>query len=137
MEIRSFHLSDRDACIKLFETNQDIFFSRFHLQEFTDLLDNSAFTTFVAEHNHRIIGGGAFSRNSIEWVIVHPELQRQGIGRFLAMFLLREIGKTDPVPSVSVKTIPATSAFFEKLGFRPVSSQPDWVELIKKMDVCA
>ena len=137
MEIRQFRLSDRDACIRLFEANRDSFFSKVPQQEFINLLDDSTTAIFVAEHNDNIVGGGAFSKSSILWLMVHPELQRQGIGRFLAMFLLREMGKTDPVPSVSVKTIPATSVFFEKLGFRPVASQPDQIELIKKMDVCA
>ncbi len=137
MDIRKFLPADKEACLSLFEANQGQFFTNVDPQVFQNLLEDSHVLIFVAEHNGQLIGMTCSREASIQWLMVHPDLQRQGVGKFLTLFLLREMGKSGPLPMVSALTIASSAPFFEKLGFRLQSSEESVLQMIKKMDVCA
>lgn len=137
MEIRHYQPADREACLSLFEANQSQFFTDLDPLIFHNLLDNPNIHSMIAEHDGGVIGFTCFQENSIQWLMVHPDLQRQGVGRFLTLYILREMGKAGPAPIVSAQTISHAVPFFEKLGFRTQSADQVFIQMIKKMDVCA
>jgi GNAT superfamily N-acetyltransferase len=68
--------------------------------------------------------------------MVHRSSQKMGLGRFLLLYRIREIGKAGAASLVFAK-VPRTSAgFFEKQGFRVNGIEKSAVELIKKLTVC-
>src|SRR5262249_274090 len=64
---------------------------------------------FVLEHNRQILGAGGYTLSnnntqaSLVWGIIRKDLRKQGLGRFLLMYRLREIAKTNTVQTVRVE----------------------------------
>jgi hypothetical protein len=69
--------------------------------------------------------------------MIRSDLQRQGLGRYLLMYRLREIGKLPGIERVSVHVPRPVAPFFETQGFRVAGMTGGQVELVKKLTVCA
>lgn len=143
MEIRPYRHTDRDACLSLFNSNVGEFFHEVERQGLESLLNAPPPGYVVAEHDGKVVGCGGHVDARIVWLIVHRDLQGQGLGRYLMLYLLREAGRLG-ASAITLGTIPKVTGFYEKLGFRIVSIEPDGyapgfdrVEMVKKMDVCA
>jgi ribosomal protein S18 acetylase RimI-like enzyme len=93
-------------------------------------------TFFVMEHDQKLVGYGGFSIQNasaaaLRWGTIHPDFRRMGLGRFLLMYRMREIGRAGNIATVSVQPPPEFSGFYEKQGFRPAGTV-----LLKKLAVC-
>jgi GNAT superfamily N-acetyltransferase len=90
------------------------------------------------EHEDTIVGCGGYSLSAdrsaaeLQWGMVHAAFQRNGFGRFLLMYRIREIGRAGSVSMVAVRPPQHAIGFFEKQGFR--ANGP---ELIRKLTVCS
>ena len=69
--------------------------------------------------------------------MIHQNAQRQGLGRFLLLYRIREIGKAGAVERVTLQTTPAAATFYEKQGFKRVQpTDVHLVDLVMKLTVC-
>ncbi len=80
----------------------------------------------------------------LRWGMVRVDFHRSGLGRFLLLFRLREIGKLGHIQLVRLQTSQHSAPFFEKQGFKTVAvvqngftAGMDQVEMIKKLTVCS
>jgi ribosomal protein S18 acetylase RimI-like enzyme len=53
----------------------------------------------------------------LSWDFLHPDFQRQGMGKKLTLHRIREIKKNPAIRSISVRTSQLAYAFYQKLGF--------------------
>lgn len=131
MDIRPFETRDREACLALIPH-----------PEFAAYLDNPSGPFFAMEHEGEIVGCGGIviARNGEEgelvWGSIRKEMRGHGLGRFLLLYRLREIGKAH-APVARVETSTESAPFFEKQGFRAVRRSAGRVELVRKLSVCA
>jgi len=137
MDIRLYTLADRDSCLEIFDSIPSL--SGRPL--FVEFLDGHLAPFFVAEHNETIVGCGGYSIQGsgarLHWGIVHSKWQRQGLGRFLLFYRLKEITKNASVEMVALETPRPSALFFVSQGFREVSGNDDAVEMVKRLTVCA
>jgi N-acetylglutamate synthase-like GNAT family acetyltransferase len=149
MDIQQYSPADRRGCLEVFDSNTPSFFASAERAEFESFLDQPDCAYFVMKHNGEIVGCGGYAilveqkLAVLTWGMVRRDLQKQGLGRFLLMFRLREISKHGDVQSVRLHTSQNTAPFFEKQGFKVLSVVQDGyaaglhrVEMVKKMAVC-
>ena len=127
MDIRPYSNSDRDACLACCNAAYHSDFGQFL---------RAPGSYFVMENDDRIVGCGGFSLDSptsatLRWGMVHPDFRRMGLGRFLLMYRMKEIGRAGVVATVAVCPPPEFAAFYEREGFRPAGGL-----LVKKLAVC-
>ncbi len=143
MDLRPYVPTDRDACLAIFDSNVPDFFKSHERRDFEAFLDDPNCHYLVMEHDSAIAGcGGYFLTENkalarLVWGMVHRNWQRQGLGRFLLLYRLREITKTGGVEMVRLDTSPHSATFFERQGFKVMRVVKDRVEMTKKLTVCA
>ena len=148
-DIRPYSPVDKTACLAVFDSNTPQFFDPTERHNFEAFLDAPFGSYFVMENEGAIIGCGGYaieessSTASLIWGMVGHGLHRRRIGRFLLMFRLREITKTNGAELVRLATSQHSAGFFEKQGFKVVSIQKDGyasgmdrVEMRMKLSVC-
>ena len=143
MDVRLYLPTDREACLKIFDSNAPHAFSPDSRARFENFLDQAGATYFVMEHDGAVIGCGGFRIGpepglaTLAWGMVRQDSQKLGLGRFLLMYRLREIGKPGGIERVRLETPQQSAAFFEGQGFKVVSMAHGRVEMVKKLTVCA
>lgn len=127
MEIRAYTAADREACLTVCDSIGG------DRAAFERAIEEIRF--FVAEHDGAIIGCGGFTIDGavarLEHGIVHRDWQRQGLGRFLLFYRMREISKAGNIAIVTAAPPDDAAGFFEKQGFRREHGV-----LVKKLTVC-
>lgn len=150
MNLRTYTAADRPACLEVFDQNCPRFFALEERENFEEYLDAPQGPYFVLEREEggAILGCGGYALEgtgiaSLVWGMVLPAFQRQGLGRYLTMYRLREISRQNGPQLVRMDTTQHSSAFYEKLGFRVIGVKQDGyapgldrVELMKKLEVC-
>ena len=147
MDLRPYRPADRDACLAVFDSNTPGFFEAHERAGFAEFLLCPNHRYFVMQHDGAIVGCGGYcvwaEQARLEWGMVRREWHRQGLGRFLLLFRLREITKTGGVQMVGVGTSQHAAPFFVRQGFKVVSVEKDGyaagldrVELTMKLSVC-
>lgn len=151
MEARRYTASDRDACLLLFDSNVPEYFLPQERAEFEAWLGSGPENYFVLEHEGRIVACGGFAlpgagsaTASLTWGMVGRQWHRQGVGRFLLMFRMREMSRTGvEIQMVKLETTPQAAPFFAAQGFHPIrvikdgyAAGLDKVEMVRKMAVC-
>lgn len=110
--------------------------------EFESYLDAPGGPYFVLEHEDQAAGCGGFELSgdgtiaTLQWGMIRRDFQRMGLGRFLLLYRMREIGRTGKAAFVVVQTPGEVAGFFEVQGFRKVAEREDRIELIRKLAVC-
>jgi GNAT superfamily N-acetyltransferase len=110
MELRPYLASDRDACLAIFDSNVPEFLDAAARGRLERFLDRPEGPYFVMEHDGALAGCGGYVAVAGEnvatllWGMVRRDAQRLGLGRFLLMYCLREIGKLNGIGSVRVET---------------------------------
>ncbi|MDZ4802513.1 MAG: GNAT family N-acetyltransferase [Bryobacteraceae bacterium] len=151
MEVRPYVPADRDSCLALFDSNTP---GPFHPQErevFETWLSGNPTNYVVLEHEGVVVACGGYALPAagstdarLTWGMVGRQWQGQGLGRFLLMYRLRELGKTAAiVQTVTVETTPESAPFFASQGFRTVHVTKDGpgpgldkTEMVRKISVC-
>ncbi len=127
MDIRAYVATDREGCLAVCDS-----IGGDH-GAFAKALGEIRF--FVAEHDGAIIGCGGFAIDGatarLLHGMVHRDWQRQGLGRFLLFYRLREISKAAEVAFVTAAPPEDAAGFYEKQGFRRENGV-----MIKKLTVC-
>jgi GNAT superfamily N-acetyltransferase len=91
---------------------------------------------FVLEHPAAGIvacGGYSFGPDrvaTLEWGIVREDMRRQGLGRYLLLWRLKQVGAS--ADHVRAVVPPPFDAFYLKNGFQPVGDA-----LVRKLTVCS
>ena len=140
MEIRPYKIEDREACLSIFDSLGQPPALR---SEFASFLDNPSAVYLALEHDGRLIGCGGVRAEAgqsvahLEWGMIHRDLQRQGLGRYLLLYRLKEIGRVAGVQHVELKTPPASAPFFEKYAFRLAGEDSGLLTMRMKLQVCA
>ena len=149
MDLRPYQPADRDACLAIFDSNSPRFFAPAERQQIETFLDRPDCPYLVMELDGAIVACGGYALDaeqtvaSLVWGMVRADSQKLGLGRFLLLFRLREIGRLGGVQMVRLDTSQHSAAFFEKQGFKVVGVVPDGyapgldrVEMVKKLIVC-
>jgi N-acetylglutamate synthase-like GNAT family acetyltransferase len=102
------------------------------------------------DHEGAIVGCGGYvidasaSEAALVWGMIRKDLQRMGLGRYLLLFRLKDIGRQGNISVVRVETSQNAALFFQKQGFklasvnaREVSSGLKQIVLLKRLSVCA
>jgi len=140
MDLRPYLSPDRDACLAIYDSNAA---SPEDRKKFEAFLSNPDGPFFVMEHDGRILGCGGFTTSAepgiatLVWGMVRSEAQGQGLGRYLLMYRLREIGKLPGIQRVRLLTSRPAARFFEGQGFKVAGEVDGQVEMVKKLTVCA
>lgn len=121
MEIRPYQPNqDLTGCLAVFDSNEGGTADR---QAFADFLADESAHVFVMEHAGAIIGCGGFTVQeqvaSLHYGMIRKDLQRQGLGRFLLLYRLKEIGKQPGIVFVEASVPQHLSRFYERNGLKP------------------
>jgi GNAT superfamily N-acetyltransferase len=149
MNVRPYLAADRDACLGVFDSNTPDYFKLHERRQFEDFLEAPDSFYFVMEQEGAIAGCGGYfitedkARARLVWGMVRRDCHRQGLGRFLRLFRLREITKRGDVQMVSLETSQHSAPFFGSQGLKVVSVAKDGyaagldrVEMTMKLTVC-
>jgi [ribosomal protein S18]-alanine N-acetyltransferase len=141
--------SDRVACLDVFDSLTPALLDSTARPLFESWLDSAVGMYFVMEHEKLIVGCGGFSFSpdqniaTLRWGMIRSNYQKMGLGRFLLMYRIREIGRTDTASLVLAHPPRQSANFYEKQGFRVNGIERegctpgiDCVEMIKKLTVC-
>ncbi len=96
----------------------------------------------VFEHNGEIIAFGGYNISTptsahIRYCTVHPDWRRQGIGRYLILYLLKQISTHENMEEAHAFSSIENFGFFEKQGFKQTTwSSNAWAIYTKKLTVC-
>jgi len=131
--LRPYQPGDRAACLRLFDANTPRFFLPEERRDFEGWLDGEEGPAeyLVIEEGGQVVacGGLWFSPDparpaGFAWGMVHPNRQRQGLGRTLALARLDRL-RALGVPHAALDTSQHTAPFYARLGFREVKRTPD------------
>jgi ribosomal protein S18 acetylase RimI-like enzyme len=96
---------------------------------------------FVAEHEGAVVGVVGYVPTEpgaahLHGPAVAVEFRRMGVGRFLAMYALRDASRRHSVARIHARAPIHAVAFLRHLGFHPASESEGMVEMVKRMEVC-
>ncbi len=134
LEIRALELRDREACLKLFDSNAPQFFAPHERAEFEQYLSdpeergpNAAYLvlrvagTIVACGGYSVADGTA----GLAWGLVGRDRHNEGFGTALLLERLRRIAHLPNAHEVVLDTTQRSRGFFERFGFEAVQVTPD------------
>ena len=144
MDVRPYSIADREACLAVFDSN-DVNPESGSRSEFVAFLDDLSSPYFVMDHDGAIVGCGGFRVDreqktaELEFGMIRRDAQKQGLGRFLLLYRIREISKAGGIERVLLSALPEMVPFFEKQGFKVDRfSSPDagHIRMVMKLSVC-
>lgn len=132
MSYRPYTASDREACLAIFASNFERYFSPLDRRNFAQFLDAPVgFFGVLCDDAGTVVGcGGVGVRDDgktavLTWGMVHAERHRQGLGRALTLTRLEKIAEFPCVEKVVMNTSQETVGFYLKMGFRLVRQIPN------------
>ena len=150
MDLQPYLPDNRESCLAVFDSNTPRYFDLAEREEFESFLNQPNCSYFVMKHNDQIVGCGGYviaeegKLARLVWGMVRSDLHKNGLGRFLLMFRLREIAKHDGIQAVRLSTSQHAALFFEKQGFKVMGVIENGyapglnrIEMVKKLIVCA
>lgn len=132
MPIRPFQPADAEPLLTVFAKNVPDAFDENEVAEYADFLTTNTDPYFVAERDGRVVGAcGYYIRPDhqtarIVWILADPASRGLGVGGALLRHTLRLIRQQPGIRTVESQTSQVAYRFFEKFGFRLVSTQPDY-----------
>jgi N-acetylglutamate synthase-like GNAT family acetyltransferase len=142
MDVRSYLPADREACLKIFDSNAPDTFASGSRAQFEEFLEQAGSSYLVMEHDGVLVGCGGYQADAepglatLVWGMVRRDSQKLGLGRFLLMYRLREIGKVGGIDRVMLESPERFAGFFAGQGFRTVGTANGCVVMVKKLAVC-
>jgi [ribosomal protein S18]-alanine N-acetyltransferase len=142
MIVREYIPSDHEACMSLFKGNMPLYFDPSEEELFEVWLKardegrlryagNAHEHFFVVEGEHGIVACGGFyiskseKKASLAWGMVKRELHKRSIGKNFLEYRLNLIKDLYPGHEVIMITSQHTYGFFEKYGFKTLSTTKD------------
>ncbi|RQO75566.1 GNAT family N-acetyltransferase [Pedobacter sp. KBW06] len=122
IKIREYQSNDRAQLLEIFKLNVPKYFSANEIDTFKDYLDHKIEQYFVVELGKTVVGGGGINidmghTGRINWDLIDPNLQGQGIGQKLLHYRIRLLKSIKGISSIMVSTSQLTYKFYEKNGF--------------------
>jgi len=149
MDVRPYVAADREACLAVFDSNVPDFFRAGERVEFEKFLDTPKCAYFVMDLDDGIAGCGGYYVTEekivarMVWGMVRRELHRKGLGRFLLLYRLHEVGAAGTVQLVQLDTSQKAAPFFASQGFKLTNvikdgygAGLDRVRMTMKLAVC-
>ncbi len=149
MDVRPYSSDDLPGCLTAFDSNVPEYFDPSERAEFTEFLAEDPWPYVVMENEGASLGCGGWDLEdggklaSLTWGLVRNDLHKQGLGRFLLLYRLREVAKISGVERVRIDTSQQTAEFFRKQGFKVLSVEKDGyapgldrIEMMMKLAVC-
>jgi [ribosomal protein S18]-alanine N-acetyltransferase len=142
MDITPYHPKHRAACLEILNSLTPHLINSAQESQFKTFLDTLNQPFFIIEHDNEIAacGGYAITPHSdtaeLKWGMVRDNLRKKGLGRFLLLYRIREIAKTNTIATVAVETSLTTAPFFQKEGFRIANSDNESIRLTKRLSDC-
>lgn len=130
--LRPYELSDRRTLEHIFMLNTPKYFAPEELGDFLEYLDLFGDDYVVAVVDRRVVGGGGYwvrsfdQQGGLSWAFLHPDFQGTGIGKELAEYRIEKIRSLGVAKTIQVETSQYSFGFYEKLGFKLLSKQPDY-----------
>ena len=123
--IRPFKLSDKTACLAIFDSNCPEFLDPSERSDYEEFLDKHALTKnyLVIEQSGEVVasGGVAFYPDDNTgwfcWGLVTRDKHRQGLGRQLTQARIDLAQRTEGINRLVLDTSQKTKAFYEGFGF--------------------
>lgn len=130
MLYRAYTPADRDACLAVFESNLERYFSASDRETFAGFIDDPDGFYGVLCDGGAVVGCGGVGQNDdrtgvLTWGMVEARLHGRGLGKALTLARLRMLLDTPGVERVVLNTSHETLGFYLKLGFRLVRHLPD------------
>jgi ribosomal protein S18 acetylase RimI-like enzyme len=130
--VRPFRPADRDACLRVFDSNVPAAFRPEERSAFARFLDDPPGPMIVVERDGDGVvacGGVAVEPDSPRtasmcWGMVREDLHGRGLGRLLLEARIRALEAGDVVDTLRLETIPDTVGFFRRMGFEVVREEP-------------
>ena len=121
-DFRRYAVSDKEACLALFDSNVPEFFDPAERADFGTFLDDPGGEYFIVQQDGAVIGCGGFAREDrgqarFTWGMVDRSRHRTGLGRLLAEHRLQAIEETGDFTEVELFTTQLVAPFFARLGF--------------------
>jgi GNAT superfamily N-acetyltransferase len=122
VNVRPYILSDKDACLSIFDGNVPEYFDASERAAFATFLDGPRGEYFAIEQDGAVIGCGGFAKEDrgqarFTWGMVDRPLHGEGLGRLLAEYRLQAIEDAGVFSEVELFTTQIVAPFFVKLGF--------------------
>jgi N-acetylglutamate synthase-like GNAT family acetyltransferase len=143
MDVRAYQTEDRDGCLAIFDSLTPHLTDPAERGSLEAFLDTQAHPIFVMEHEGAVIGCGGYSvtPNSdtadLRWGMIREDYRKNGLGRFLLLYRIREIGRVGGITMVRAETSTLSAPFYEKQGFRVTGAESQRIQLTKRLTVCS
>ena len=124
LKFRPYRSEDNDRCIKIFMSNTPRYFGVEEVDEFRQFLEILPCAYFVATQNDEIVACGGHGYHGKKqavvlcWGMVHADLHKQGLGKFLLVERLKQIYIDFGEVRVQIETSQHSKGFFERYGFQ-------------------
>lgn len=134
MTLRDYRPEDREACLRVFDSNIPRFFSVEERAQFEGFLDRlPGHYTVVLDAEGAVVGCGGLAPTAsdprictLTWGMVHASLHGRGFGRILTEGRLAWLAGMPEVERVRIETSHLTEEFYARRGFRLVRRLPDY-----------
>jgi ribosomal protein S18 acetylase RimI-like enzyme len=132
MRLRAYTPADRTACLAIYDSNRERYFSphdRGDLEQF--LADPPGFFGVLCDGAGKVVAcGGIGVRDQgrtavLTWGMVPADRHGQGLGKALTLARLRMLADFPGVERVVLNTSQEAVGFYLKLGFRVVEHVPN------------
>ncbi len=122
VHFRPYMLSDKEACLALFDINVPDFFDATERSDFAVFLDSPGGEYFVIQRDGTVIGCGGFAKEDrgqarFTWGMVDRNCHGEGLGRLLAEYRLQAIEDAGDFSEVELFTTQIVAPFFARFGF--------------------
>lgn len=143
MKIKRYEFSDKEDCVKIFESNVPKFFDQSEHDEFIHWLDHQSGKIENAYNNTKeeayfviknsqdiaIACAGYYVTKDLKearfaWGMVHNAEHNKGLGTKLCLHRILEIQNKFPGMPITLGTSQHTYPFYEKIGFKVVEIIP-------------
>ena len=124
LKFRPYRSEDNDRCVEIFMSNTPRYFGVEEADEFRQFLETLPCAYFVATQNDVIVACGGYGYHGKKqavvlcWGMVHADLHKQGLGKFLLVERLKQIYKDFGETRVQIDTSQHSQGFFEIYGFQ-------------------
>jgi hypothetical protein len=123
MDIKPYTPENFDSCVEIFQSNLDLYFADYELDEFKAFLKGTAYRSsyFVLLEKGEVIGCGGYEKYGDEivltWGMIQRNLHGQGYGQTLTQFRLNAIMAKYPNCTIRIDTSQHSQGFYLKQGF--------------------
>jgi GNAT superfamily N-acetyltransferase len=127
----------REACLSIFDSIPGT--GREAFAQFLDSTPAHFWVIDLGPERGGVAACGGFdaAQGELRWGMVRNDLQRKGLGRFLLLFRLKELGKVPGLVSVRAVVPAAYARFYEKNGMKLASISEGEADFRMKLQVCS